>query len=131
MRELVARARAQLRCRGWQAAGDAEIIDFDNVRVEVESRRALVGGQHVHLTAKEFEVLVELMRHAGRAVSRQDLLDRVWGGGYRKDAKTLDVHVRRVRDKIENDGPRLIHTVRGLGFRYDPLHQDADAIVVD
>ena len=130
-RELVARARAQLRWQGWHAAGDAEIIELDHVRVEIGSRRALVGGEQVHLPAKEFDVLVELMRHAGRTVTRRDLLDRVWGEGYRTDAKTLDVHVRRVRDKIENAGARLIHTVRGLGFRYDPLQRDADALVVD
>jgi len=130
-RELVARARAQLRWRGCQAASDAEIIDFDNVRVDVGSRIALVGGEQVHLPAKEFEVLVELMRYAGRTVTRRDLLDRVWGEGYRTDAKTLDVHVRRVRDKIENGGARLIHTVRGLGFRYDPLQRDAGVLVAD
>jgi len=124
MRELVARMRAVLR-RHPRSAGDtvapsADVLSIDGVELDLDRHELVVRGVHVELPLKEFELLAVLMEHAGRVVSRATLIDQVWGSDYVGDTKTLDVHVKRLRSKIETDPsqPRHITTVRGLGYKF-------------
>lgn len=124
MRELVARMRAVLR-RHPRSAGDtvapsADVLSIDGVELDLDRHELVVRGVHVDLPLKEFELLAVLMEHAGRVVSRATLIDQVWGSDYVGDTKTLDVHVKRLRSKIETDPsqPRHITTVRGLGYKF-------------
>ena len=123
-RELVARIRAVLR------RGSTESIDADsnsaiqvagNIRMDVERHQVTVNGTLINLPLKEFELLEFLMRNAGRVLTRGQLIDRVWGGDYYGDTKTLDVHIKRLRSKIEEDpaNPQLIQTIRGLGYKFE------------
>ena len=121
-RELIARMRAVLR-RG----GDAEellpaALEAGPVRMDVDRHSVSVGGEPVSMPLKEFELLEVLLRNAGRVLTRMQLIDRVWGGDYVGDTKTLDVHVKRLRAKVEKDpgDPRHIATVRGLGYKFEP-----------
>jgi two-component system response regulator RegX3 len=121
-RELIARIRAVLR-RG----GDVEellppTLEGGPVRMDVERHTVTVDGKPVKLPLKEFELLEMLLRNAGRVLTRHQLIDRVWGGDYVGDTKTLDVHVKRLRSKIEPDpaNPRHIVTLRGLGYKFEP-----------
>jgi two-component system response regulator RegX3 len=128
LRELVARMRAAMR-RTAQSAGTgagAEVNDEDpveagEVRMEPHQRRAFVRGEEVVLRRKEFELLRLLVENAGRVLTRDTLIDRVWGTDYIGDTKTLDVHVKRLRGRVEEDpaNPRLITTVRGVGYRLE------------
>jgi two-component system, OmpR family, response regulator RegX3 len=118
-RELVARIRAVQR-RG--AAVDAEpsaILESGPVRMDLDRHQVSVRGEQVRLPLKEFELLELLLRNSGRVLTRQVLLDRVWGADYVGDTKTLDVHVKRLRAKVEEDAgaPTVITTVRGVGYR--------------
>ncbi len=99
--------------RPWEAG---------NVRVDLDQRRVYVRGEEVHLRRKEFELLRLLVENAGRVLTRDVLIDRVWGSDYIGDTKTLDVHIKRLRSRIEADpsAPVLITTVRGVGYRFDP-----------
>ena len=121
-RELLARVRAVLRRR--QPADSSElhedgVLEIGPVRMDVERHTVAVGGQAVALPLKEFDLLELLMRNAGRVLTRGQLIDRVWGADYVGDTKTLDVHVKRIRSKIEPDpgSPRYLLTVRGLGYK--------------
>lgn len=125
LRELVARVRAALR-RGPRvdATHDAdrdEQIVIGDVRVDVARHEVVVGGSVVPLPRKEFELLELLMLNAGRVLTRDVLIDRVWGPNYFGDTKTLDVHIKRLRSKIEVDPahPTRIMTVRGIGYRFE------------
>jgi two-component system response regulator RegX3 len=119
-RELVARIRAVLR-RGAEPDLVPLTIEAGTVRMDVERHVVTVEGSEVRLPLKEFELLEMLLRNAGRVLTRGQLIDRVWGADYVGDTKTLDVHVKRLRAKIEADpaNPRHLVTVRGLGYKYD------------
>jgi two-component system response regulator RegX3 len=120
-RELVARIGAVLR-RGYeQDPVPEDILDEDGVRMDVERHEVTVDGKPVTLALKEFEVLEVLLRNAGRVMTRGQLIDRVWGDDYVGDTKTLDVHIKRLRGKIEVDPshPVRVITVRGLGYKFD------------
>jgi two-component system response regulator RegX3 len=123
-RELVARIKAVLR------RGSAESLDADsnsaiqvagNIRMDVERHQVTVNDVLINLPLKEFELLEFLLRNEGRVLTRSQLIDRVWGGDYYGDTKTLDVHIKRLRSKIEEDpaNPQLIQTIRGLGYKFE------------
>lgn len=122
-RELVARIRAVLRRRGEDETLTPTALEAGPVRMDVERHVVTVYGEHVQLPLKEFELLEVLLRNAGRVLTRMQLIDRVWGADYVGDTKTLDVHVKRLRAKIEGDPgePRFIITVRGLGYKFEPV----------
>ncbi|WP_026124385.1 response regulator transcription factor [Nocardiopsis baichengensis] len=124
-RELVARIRAVLRRQGEEEPVELAALEAGPVRMDVERHVVTVRGDNVQLPLKEFELLEVLLRNAGRVLTRMQLIDRVWGADYVGDTKTLDVHVKRLRAKIETDpgAPRHIVTVRGLGYKFEP---DAD-----
>jgi two-component system response regulator RegX3 len=121
-RELVARIKAVLR-RGITEDNHSEagIHSAANIRMDIERHQVTVNGALVPLPLKEFELLEFLMRNAGRVMTRAQLIDRVWGGDYYGDTKTLDVHIKRLRSKIEVDpaNPLLIQTIRGLGYKFE------------
>jgi two-component system, OmpR family, response regulator RegX3 len=120
-RELVARIRAVLR-RGTDAAELAPaVLEAGPVRMDVERHVVSVDGESVRLPLKEFELLEFLLRNAGRVLTRGQLIDRIWGADYVGDTKTLDVHVKRLRAKIEPDPaqPTYLLTVRGLGYKFE------------
>jgi two-component system response regulator RegX3 len=120
-RELVARIRAVLR-RGVDADDlVGSIVEAGPVRMDVERHTVSVDGRAVSLPLKEFDLLELLLRNAGRVLTRGQLIDRVWGADYVGDTKTLDVHVKRLRGKIEPDpaNPKYLVTVRGLGYKFD------------
>jgi len=121
-RELVARIRAVLRRNSGEGIdGDQGIMSVGPVRMDVERHQVSVNGIATSLPLKEFELLEFLMRNAGRVLTRMQLIDRVWGSDYVGDTKTLDVHIKRLRAKIETDpaNPMLIQTVRGLGYKME------------
>ena len=121
-RELVARIRAVLRRRGEPEELLSATLEAGPVRMDVDRHVVTVGGAAVQLPLKEFELLELLLRNAGRVLTRMQLIDRVWGSDYVGDTKTLDVHIKRLRAKIEPDPstPRYIVTVRGLGYKFEP-----------
>ncbi len=121
-RELVARIRAVMRRRGPESASGSETtLSAGNIKMDVDRHVVTVDGQPVKLPLKEFELLEVLMRNAGRVLTRGQLIDRVWGADYVGDTKTLDVHVKRLRSKIEPDPaePTVLVTVRGLGYKLE------------
>jgi len=125
LRELVARMRAVLRRHSAAAstavaAGD-EVLTVGDVSLDPERHEVVVRGEVVQLPLKEFELLELLLANAGRVLPRDTLIDRVWGTDYVGDTKTLDVHVKRLRAKVEEDpsNPTRIVTIRGLGYRYE------------
>ena len=119
-RELVARIRAVLR-RGEAVELAPATLEAGPVRMDVERHQVTVSGQEVTLPLKEFELLEMLLRNTGRVLTRGQLIDRVWGSDYVGDTKTLDVHVKRLRAKIEPDPHQPVHlvTVRGLGYKLE------------
>ncbi|MEU3493634.1 MULTISPECIES: response regulator transcription factor [Kitasatospora] len=125
-RELVARIRAVLRRRGEDGGADGATapgaLEAGPVRMDVDRHVVTVDGAKVDLPLKEFDLLEMLLRNAGRVLTRMQLIDRVWGADYVGDTKTLDVHVKRLRAKIEPDpgAPRYLVTVRGLGYKFEP-----------
>jgi two-component system response regulator RegX3 len=121
-RELVARIRAVLRRQGDVEELAPATLEAGPVRMDVERHIVSVNGGTVQLPLKEFELLEVLLRNAGRVLTRMQLIDRVWGADYVGDTKTLDVHVKRLRAKIEPSPsvPRYIVTVRGLGYKFEP-----------
>jgi two-component system response regulator RegX3 len=124
MRELVARMHAVMRRRGV-ATATAEVaagaLIVGEVSLDADEHRVVIDGAEVALPLKEFELLHLLLANAGRVMSRDLLIDRIWGGDYVGDTKTLDVHVKRLRSKVEADpaNPTRITTVRGLGYKYE------------
>jgi two-component system response regulator RegX3 len=121
-RELVARVRAVLRRRGSEPEEvSPAALEAGPVRMDVERHVVTVDGHSVQLPLKEFELLEMLLRNAGRVLTRGQLIDRVWGADYVGDTKTLDVHVKRLRAKIEPDpaAPQHLLTVRGLGYKLE------------
>jgi two-component system response regulator RegX3 len=130
LRELVARMRAVLR-RSPNAAPAptfdeaaekaGAVLEVGSVRVDPDRHRVFVRSQEVHLRRKEFELLVLLIENAGRVLTRDTLIDRVWGADYVGDTKTLDVHIKRLRTHVEADSssPTIITTVRGVGYRFE------------
>jgi len=120
-RELIARIRAVLRRGNDQEDLDDSVLQAGPVRMDVERHVVNVGGEEISLPLKEFDLLEYLMRNAGRVLTRGQLIDRVWGSDYVGDTKTLDVHVKRIRAKIEPDpaAPRYLITVRGLGYKLE------------
>jgi two-component system response regulator RegX3 len=133
LRELVARIRAVLRRgsateersalpadHGGLGPGEG-VFEAGDVRVDMDQRRVFVRGEEVRLRRKELELLALLVENVGRVLTRDVLIDRVWGADYIGDTKTLDVHVKRLRSRIEEDPshPTLITTVRGVGYRFD------------
>lgn len=117
--ELQARIRALLRRAGPRQQGDE--IRSGNLVLNMTSRKAFLGENELNLSPKEFSLLAELMRHQGAVLSRDLLLTRVWGYDYYGDSRTVDVHVRWLREKIESDSssPERIVTVRGIGYRFE------------
>ena len=121
-RELLARVKAVLR-RGTEPEELLPAtVESGPVRMDVDRHVVTVAGSTVQLPLKEFELLEMLLRNAGRVLTRMQLIDRVWGSDYVGDTKTLDVHVKRLRSKIEADPgtPRHLVTVRGLGYKFEP-----------
>ena len=124
LRELVARVRAVLRRAGPEPTDDdaaVEVLEVGDVALDAERHRVTVRGSEVALPLREFELLELLLDNAGRVLTRDTLIDRIWGPNYVGDTKTLDVHVKRLRSKIEDDPakPSRITTIRGLGYRYE------------
>jgi DNA-binding response OmpR family regulator len=116
--ELLARVRALLRRTG----GDrSTVVESDDLHMDLVGRRATLAGSELRLTHKEFNLLSELMRNRGVVLSRDLLLEKVWGYDYLGDSRTVDVHIRWLRQKIERDpsSPARITTVRGVGYRFD------------
>lgn len=121
-RELIARIRAVLR-RGSEGedVGVDTVLEAGPLRMDIERHIVSIEGAHIALPLKEFELLEYLMRNKGRVLTRGQLIDRVWGSDYVGDTKTLDVHVKRLRSKIEADpaNPSRLVTVRGLGYKLE------------
>jgi two-component system response regulator RegX3 len=120
-RELIARIRAVLRRGAEPEELMLNVVEAGPVRMDVERHVVTVDGHQVALPLKEFDLLELLLRNAGRVLTRGQLIDRVWGADYVGDTKTLDVHVKRLRAKIEPDpaSPKYLVTVRGLGYKYE------------
>ena len=125
MRELVARMRAVMRRHGTGAPVETEAtpgaLTVGDLSLDPDEHRVRLGGIDLQMPLKEFELLHLLMANAGRVLTREILIDRVWGSDYVGDTKTLDVHVKRLRAKIENDpaAPTRITTIRGLGYKFE------------
>jgi DNA-binding response OmpR family regulator len=117
--EFLARVRASLR-RGERDAPPSELVSGD-VRLDLISRKVSLAGSEIQLTPREFDLLATLMRHPGAVLTRDLLLSRVWGEDYLGDARTVDVHIRWLREKIEEDpsAPQRIVTLRGVGYRFE------------
>ena len=120
-RELLARVRAVLRRNTEPGDLMDSVIEAGGVRIDVDRHVASVRGEEVALPLKEFELLEMLVRNAGRVMTRGQLIDRIWGQDYVGDTKTLDVHIKRLRAKVELEpsSPRLLVTVRGLGYKFE------------
>ena len=120
-RELLARIRAVLRRRIDLADDEDQVLEAGSVRMDVERHTVSVDGRIVPMPLKEFELLEYLLRNAGRVLTRGQLIDRVWGSDYFGDTKTLDVHIKRIRSRIEAvpSEPTMLVTVRGLGYRFE------------
>jgi two-component system response regulator RegX3 len=123
LRELVARIRAVLRRREAheQVITNEELIEQGPIRMDIDARRCFVNGEEVKLRKKEFALLRLLLENPGRVLTRDVLIDRVWGNDYVGDTKTLDVHIKRLRSLIEDEpkSPQHITTVRGVGYRFE------------
>jgi two-component system response regulator RegX3 len=120
-RELVARIRAVLRRRGDDDELLPGVLEAGPVRLDVDRHLVTVNGAATQLPLKEFDLLEMLLRNAGRVLTRAQLIDRVWGASYVGDTKTVDVHIKRLRGRIEPDpaNPRYLTTVRGLGYKFE------------
>jgi two-component system response regulator RegX3 len=120
-RELLARIRAILRRRVEDEVVSEAVLEAGTVRMDTERHTVAVGGKETKMPLKEFELLEVLLRNAGRVLTRGQLIDRVWGADYYGDTKTLDVHIKRIRSRIETNPsePTMLLTVRGLGYRFE------------
>ena len=119
--ELLARIRAVLRRGGDVEVPNASVIEIGTIRIDLDRHTISVNAEEISMPLKEFELLEYLMRNSGRVLTRGQLMDRVWGSNYHGDGKTLDVHIKRIRSKIEPDpaSPIYLTTVRGLGYRFE------------
>lgn len=122
-RELLARMKAVMRRNSGDSAGleEGALLTAGSVRMDLDKHQVTVNSVAVTFPLKEFELLEFLMRNSGRVLTRSQLIDRVWGNDYFGDTKTLDVHIKRLRAKIEEDpaNPKIIHTIRGLGYKLE------------
>lgn len=120
-RELLARMKAVLRRNVEPHLAVSGVLEAGPVRMDVERHQVSVNGQKVSMPLKEFELLELLLENVNRVLTRGQIIDRVWGSNYFGDTKTLDVHIKRIRSKIEDDPARPVHllTVRGLGYKYE------------
>ena len=120
-RELLARMKAVLRRGAETATVSTSLIKAGPVEMDLERHTVTVNGERIQMPLKEFELLELLMENVNRVLTRGQIIDRVWGSNYFGDTKTLDVHVKRIRSKIEEDPARPIHltTVRGLGYKFE------------
>ena len=120
-RELLARIRAVLRRKTEPETENDAVLEAGDVRMDVERHTVSVQGKDIAMPLKEFELLELLLRNAGRVLTRGQLIDRVWGADYFGDTKTLDVHIKRIRSRIEKEPaqPTMLVTVRGLGYRFE------------
>ena len=120
-RELLARIRAVLRRKTEPETENDLVLEAGTVRMDVERHAVTVDGKETAMPLKEFELLELLLRNTGRVLTRGQLIDRVWGSDYFGDTKTLDVHIKRIRSKIEKvpSEPTMLVTVRGLGYRFE------------
>jgi two-component system response regulator RegX3 len=121
-RELLARIKAVLRRSTTESATADGVLEGGGIRLDPERFEVTVDGEAVHLPRKEFELLEILMENAGRVLTRETLIDRIWGSDYFGDTRTLDVHVKRLRAKCEKDphAPKHLVTIRGLGYKFVP-----------
>jgi two-component system response regulator RegX3 len=123
LRELIARMRAVLRRapKDDELRGSADALEVGDVRLDPDRHEVVIRGEEVNLPLKEFELLALLLENAGRVLTRDTLIDRVWGSDYVGDTKTLDVHIKRLRSKVEDDpsNPTRIVTIRGLGYKFE------------
>lgn len=119
-RELIARIRAVLRRGGTELDADEPALEAAGIRMDVDRHHVTLNGTEIPLPLKEFELLEFFLRNPGRALTREQLIDRVWGADYVGDTKTLDVHIKRLRAKIESDPaePKVLTTIRGLGYKF-------------
>jgi two-component system response regulator RegX3 len=120
--ELIARIKAVLRRGSVESTEkDETVISAGPVEIDIESHKVKVLGEYVSFPLKEFELLEFLVRNSGRVLTRVQLIDRIWGSDYFGDTKTLDVHIKRLRAKIEKDpaNPVFILTIRGLGYKFE------------
>jgi two-component system response regulator RegX3 len=121
-RELVARIKAVLR-RGTDVEVESNygVLEVGPVRIDIDRHSVSVRGEPISLPLKEFDLLELLVRNSGRVLTRGQLIDRVWGNNYVGDTKTLDVHIKRLRAKIEEDPAEPVHllTIRGLGYKFE------------
>jgi two-component system response regulator RegX3 len=120
VRELVSRVRAHLRRAGMQAETPMDVLSGGPIELDIGKHEVLVRGESVGFPPKEFELLEAFLRRKGRLLTRDFLIEEVWGAGYFGDTKTLDVHVKRIRKKVEQDPhePKHLVTVRGLGYKF-------------
>jgi len=127
-RELIARVRANLRRVALDQPSEPQLqeISIGDIRLNLETRRVFNGDEELTLRFKEFELLSLLMARAGQAVSRAELFDEVWGTDWLGDTRTLDVHIRWLREKVEDDpsNPHYVQTVRGYGYRFWQPNED-------
>jgi two-component system, OmpR family, response regulator RegX3 len=121
-RELVARIKAVLRRTSTEVGGNGSALEGGGIRLDRERFEVTVHGEPTHMPRKEFELLELLMANMGRVLTRDTLIDRVWGADYFGDTRTLDVHIKRLRAKCEEDphNPRHLLTIRGLGYKFVP-----------
>ena len=120
--ELVARIKAVLRRQGGEVSSEVSgVITAGPISIDIDRHLVMINGAATSLPLKEFELLEFLLRNKGRVLTRTQLIDRVWGSDYFGDTKTLDVHIKRLRAKIENDpaNPVYIQTIRGLGYKFE------------
>jgi len=121
MRELLARVRALLRRAGSQIAAEPDILTAADLEIDLQRRHASRGGRALALKPREFELLVFFLRNRGRAFTRDQLLNDIWGYDFAGDTRTVDVHIRWLREKIEDDPakPTRLITIRGTGYRFE------------
>lgn len=122
VRELLARVKAVLRRTNSFSEAEEEVYNSENLKVDFERHEVYVNGEKVDLTLKEFELLQILIKNKGKILKRETLLDKIWGYEYIGETRTVDVHIRYLRKKIEEDdkNPRFIETIRGVGYRFNP-----------
>jgi len=122
VRELLARVKAVLRRTNSFSEIEEDQYDSENLKVDFERHEVFVNGEKVDLTLKEFELLQILIKNKGKILTRETLLDKIWGYEYIGETRTVDVHIRYIRKKIEEDdkNPRFIETIRGVGYRFNP-----------
>ncbi len=121
-RELIARIKAVLRRTTSGAGGSEGVLEGGGIRLDADRFEVMVREERVHMPRKEFELLELLMENSGRVLTRETLIDRIWGADYFGDTRTLDVHIKRLRTKCEIDpkNPQHLTTVRGLGYKFVP-----------